>query len=235
MLPAMQIFLFIFAIALAITMWGRARYQKIYGQETGNTLSSGITGAELARRIVSRRGIEGVEVKKGRGLLPDFYSPEKRTITLAPEHFDGANFPSLALAAQQAGKAIQHHENHRPLLWRTGAIRWSVYTSIPILLIAVATLVLGLTKTLFPLTLLAWSMGAFWNMMTIPTELDAGERAKKQLDGLKAFRNLDERVGVERVMGACSTAYLDGMFTIGSWAGRTLLPWARGQVGDGEP
>ena len=168
-------------VALAITMWGRSRFQKIYGQEVGNSLPSGITGAELAKQIIRQRGIEDVSVKKGRGLIDDFYSPEKRQITLSSWHFNGTNFPSLALAAQQAGKAIQHHEGHRPLLWRTTAIRWTVYLSIPLLIIGLIALAMGMTKTILPIVLLAWSLIAFWNMATIPTELDAGERAKSSL------------------------------------------------------
>ncbi len=226
----MQIFLFIFAIALAITFWGRGRYVKIYGQETENRLPSGISGSELASKIIASRGIEGVTVARSRSLLDDFYSPEKKQITLAPCHFDGTNFSSLAIAAQQAGKAIQDHEGHRPLLWRTTAIRWTVYLSIPLTIIALATLVLGMTKTILPMVLLGWSIIAFWNVATVPTELDAGERAKKQLEKLNVFRNLDERVGVERVMGASSTAYLDGFFTVGSWVARTLMPWAKKSV-----
>ncbi|MEM9018018.1 MAG: zinc metallopeptidase [Verrucomicrobiota bacterium] len=223
----MQIFLFIFMIALALTMWGRARYLKIYGQETEQSLASGITGADLARQILQERGIEGVEVVMSRHLIDDFYSPETRKISLSPFHYEGTNLPSLAVAAQQAGKAIQHHEGHRPLLWRTTAIRWTVYLSIPLLVIGLVTLALGMTKTIFPLVLLIWSLIAFWNMATLPTELDAGERAKRQLEGLKAFRNLDERVGVERVMGAASAEYLDGLFTVGSWVARTIMPWVR--------
>lgn len=226
----MQIFLFIFAIALAITFWGRGRYVKIYGQETENRLPSKLSGSELAEKVLKARGIEGVTVARSRSLLDDFYYPEKKQITLSPFHFDGTNFSSLAVAAQQAGKAIQDFEGHRPLHWRTTAIRWTVYLSIPLTIIALATLVLGMTKTLLPIVLLGWSMIAFWNVATIPTELDAGERAKKQLEKLKVFRNLDERVGVERVMGAASTAYLDGFFTVGSWIARTLMPWAKKQV-----
>lgn len=226
----MQIFLFLFAIALAITLWGRGRYVKIYGQETGNRLPSNLSGSELAQKILQSRGIEGVSVTRSRGLLDDFYSPEKKEITLAPCHFDGTNFPALAVAAQQAGKAIQDYEGHRPLLWRTSVIRWTVYLSIPLTIMALFTLLLGMTKTIFPMVLLGWSLIAFWNVATVPTELDAGERAKKQLEKLKVFRNLDERVGVERVMGAASTAYIDGFFTVGSWIARTVMPWAKKQI-----
>jgi len=220
----MQIFLIVFMIALALTMWGRSRYLKIYGQESGNLIASGLTGARLAEGMMRYRGIEGVTVKRGRGLFDDFYPPENRQITLAPQHFAGSTFSALAMAAQQAGKAIQHFEGHRPLLWRTSVIRWTVYLSLPLFVIGALTLAIGLTKTIFPIVLLAWSAIAFWNVLTVPTELDAGSRARKELEGMRVFKNLDERVGVERVMGAASTAYIDGLSVVLSWAVRTVFP-----------
>ncbi|MEX2580360.1 MAG: zinc metallopeptidase [Verrucomicrobiales bacterium] len=226
----MQVFILVFMVALAITMWSRSRFQKIYDQETKYTIDSGITGARLAERILACRGIEGVSIVRSRGLLTDFYKPEKRQILLSPQHYGGSTFSALAMAAQQAGKAIQHHEGHRPLLWRNTAIRWTVYLSLPLLVVGLLALVLGMTKAILPLILLVWSLIAFWNLATVPTELDAGERAKRQLDKIKAFKNLDERVGVERVMGASSTAYIDGLSIVGSWFARTALPWARKQA-----
>ncbi len=225
----MQIFVLTFMIALALTMWGRSRFLKVYGQEVGNTISSGITGAELAEKILRHRGIEGVSIIRGRGILEDFYYPDKRQITLAAQHFSGSTFTALAMASQQAGKAIQHYEGHRPLLWRTSVIYWSVYLSLPLLFVGIFTLALGMTKTVFPLVLLVWSLIACWNIMTVPTELDAGARAKKHLEELRVFKNLDERVGVERVLGAASTAYIDGLSVIGSWIARHFLPWMRSQ------
>ncbi len=134
------------------------------------------------------------------------------------------------MAAQQAGKAIQHFEGHQPLLWRTSVIRWTVFLSFPLFFLGLIALLLGMTKTLLPMVLLAWSATAYWNFLTVPTELDAGSRAKKQLDELRVFKNLDERIGVERVMGAASTAYIDGISVVGSWAGRIFLPWIRKQM-----
>jgi len=221
----MQIFLLIFMVALALTMWSRSRFQKIYDQETRFTIDNGVTGAKLAERMLQRRGIEGVTIKRGYGVLMDFYNPEKKLITLAPQHYGGSTFAALGIAAQQAGKAIQHYEGHRPALWRGAVIRWTVFLSLPLLLLALFALVLGMTKTVFPLVLLAWSLLAFWNFATVPTELDAGERAKRQLENIRAFKNLDQRVGVERVMGASSTAYIDGLSVIGSWIGRMAIPF----------
>jgi len=98
-------------------------------------------------------------------------------------------------------------------------------------LAAAVTLALGMNKTLFPLTLLAWSLVVGWNLLTIPTELDAGERGKRVLSETGLLRTLDERVGVERVMGAAATAQLDGVAMLLAWARRKLLPWMRERMG----
>jgi Zn-dependent membrane protease YugP len=219
----MQIFLIVFAIALALTMWGRSRFLKVYGQESENIISSGITGAELAERILAHRGIGGVEIVTGRGIVEDYYYPEQKRITLAPQHYSGSSFCALAMAAQQAGKVIQHYEDHKPLFWRNSVIQWTVLLSAPLLVIGLITVLLGMTKTMFPLVLLAYAAIAFWNFLTVPTELDAGARAKKLMDEMHVFKNLDERVGVERVMGAASTANIDGLSVLGSWVARTFL------------
>ncbi|MEM7700122.1 MAG: zinc metallopeptidase [Verrucomicrobiota bacterium] len=215
----MQVFILVFALALGLTLWGRGRFQKIYRQERTQTLARSLTGAELARGVLRYRGIADVEVAKAHGLFADYYHPLKRRITLSPKHFRGEDFSSLAIAALQAGKAIQHHEKHRPLWWRNSAIRATVFLSLPLALAAALTAVAGFGKTLFPLMLLFWSVVAFWNVITIPTEIDAGERVKKQLEGMKVFRNLDERVGVERVIGAACTFYIDGILNVLSWLG----------------
>ena len=87
----MQFFIVPFFIAFALTLWGRNRYRKIYGQEVEFTLPSKITGAELVERILKNYGIEDVSVVKGRGVLEDFYAPEKKRVSLAPHHYDGIN------------------------------------------------------------------------------------------------------------------------------------------------
>ena len=226
----MQIFFLVFMVTLAITMWGRKRFRKIYDQETQYLISSQVTGAQLVEKILRARGIEGVTVKRARGLLTDFYHPEKKQISLAPQHYGGATFSALGVSANLAGHAIQHFEGHKPLFWRVSAIRATVFLSLPLIILSVGALVAGMNKTVLPAMLMIWAMIALSNIITIPTELDAGERAKRQLDRIKAFKNLDERVGVERVMGASSTMYIDGFFTVLSWLGSLMVPWMKKQM-----
>lgn len=225
----MQLVFLLFLIAIVGTMWGRTRFLKIYGQEATNLISSRVTGAELVETILKKRGVTGIAVARGGGLLPDFYDPSSRRLTLSPQHFGASTYSALAIAALQAGKAIQHFEGHRPLLWRNAAVKWAVYLTPGLVFAALVTLALGLGKTLFPMIVLAWCLLTFWNFLTVPTEIDAALRAQRELEDMRAFRNIDERVGVERVMGAASTANIDPVSLLGSWIARSLLPWLREQ------
>jgi Zn-dependent membrane protease YugP len=169
----MLIFPIVFAVILALSMWGRRRFRSIYEEERFHLLSNRRTGAELARKILAVRGIENVEVVKGRGLLMDFYDPDRKRLSLAPQHYGGATFTAHGIAANLAGHAIQDHEGHRPLQWRVSAIRSTVYLSVPLLFLAAVALLLGGAKTIFPALLMIWCMVVIANLATIPTELDA--------------------------------------------------------------
>ena len=85
----MQIFLLLFLVTLGLTMWTRGKYRKAYDEELKNVARSGLTGAQLARRILESRGIEVVEIVRGRGLLADSYDPGRKRISLAPQNFGG--------------------------------------------------------------------------------------------------------------------------------------------------
>ncbi len=210
----MQIFLIVFMVALAATFWARARFLKIYRQEIENVPRCGLTGEAYAQRLLATAGLPEVKVVKGRRMIADSYSPKHRRVELSREHFSGKNYSALAMAALQVGKAIQHAEGHRPLLWRLSAVRMTTYFSLPLVVLAILAALLGGSKTIFPLLLLLWSILALWNLITVPTELDAAERVKKIMSRTKILKGIDETVGVERVMGAASSAHVDGLYTL---------------------
>ena len=219
----MPYFLIVFLVTLAISMWGSRRFRRIYDEEIENTLHSRITGAELVRQILDLHDITDVEVVKGRGLLRDFYDPSKRRLVLSPQHYGGSSFSGLGVAAHEAGHVIQHVEGHRPLLWRVSAVKATVFFSLPLLVFGFLCVIIGMKSLGVMILTLAWPLMALSNILTIPVELDASQRVKKRLKKLQVFGNLDERVGVERVMDAASANYLDGIFSALSWL-RSLIP-----------
>lgn len=219
----MSYLLIIFLVTLAISMWGGRRFRRIYDEELENTLNSRITGAELVKEILENQGITDVEVTKSRGILRDFYDPTKRRLVLSPQHYGGSSFSGLGVAAHEAGHIIQHAEGHRPLLWRVSAVKATVFLSLPMLVFGLIFVIIGMKSIGLLLLTLVWPLMALSNILTIPVELDASQRVKKRLKNLSVFRNLDERVGVERVIDAASANYLDGISTLLSWL-KSLIP-----------
>ncbi|MDF1753416.1 MAG: zinc metallopeptidase [Verrucomicrobiales bacterium] len=220
----MQIFLILFAVTLGFTMWGRKKFRRVYDEELQNTIGSKITGAELARKILESKGITNIEIVKGKGILPDFYDPAKRRLTLSPQHFGGSSYSGLGVAAHEAGHIIQHVDGHRPLLWRVSAVKATVFLSLPVIAAGIFLIIMpGMKATGLALLALGWPLIAITNLITMPIEMDASERAKKRLGQLKVFKNLDERVGIERVIDAAGANYIDGVFTALSWI-RSIVP-----------
>ncbi|MGY8639550.1 MAG: zinc metallopeptidase [Verrucomicrobiales bacterium] len=219
------IFLVIFAVMLAVTMWARGRYRRIYDQELKNVVKLGITGSEVAERILRENGITDVKVVRGRGLLADFYDPEKKRLSLSPQHFNGSTYSAIGVAAHEVGHALQHKDGFRPLLWRVSAIKATMFLSLPLVMIGAVMIAFSLGQKGSMVLAIGWSVIALYNFATIPTEMDATERVKRILADLKPWRGLDEKVGIERVMNAACAIYIDGVFTVISWVGSLILPW----------
>ncbi|MCB1091220.1 MAG: zinc metallopeptidase [Verrucomicrobiae bacterium] len=221
----MQLFLLFFLLTLVTTMWAKGKYRKAYDEELKNIAASGLTGADLARMILQARGIEVVEIVRGKGLFADYYDPEHKRLFLAPQHYGGSTFTALGIAAHEAGHVLQHRDGHQPLQWRISAIRATIFLSLPIAALGLFMMIVpGMAKMGVYLLAFGWSLVAGYNLVTLPVELDASERARQVLDTIRPFRNLDERLGVERMMRAASAAYVDGVFTVISWLGSWFLP-----------
>jgi uncharacterized protein len=221
----MQIFLLFFLLTLVLTMWAKGKYRKAYDEELKTVVSSGITGADLARRILEARGIEVVEIVRGRGLFADFYDPERKRLTLAPQHYGGSTITALGIAAHEAGHVLQHREGHQPLHWRLSAIRATLYLSLPLAVLGLLMMIVpGMGKIGILVLSVGWSLVAGYNLITLPVEMDATQRSLQVLERLRPFRNIDERLGVERVMRSATAAHVDGVFTVISWLGSWLLP-----------
>ncbi|MEO0413935.1 MAG: zinc metallopeptidase [Verrucomicrobiota bacterium] len=216
--------LIVFAVVLALTMWARKRYQKVYDSELKHSARDGLTGAEMARRLLESKGIADVKVVCKTGVFADFYDPGKKQLSLAPQHYKGSTYAALGIAAHEAGHAIQQVEGYHPLHWRVSAVRATIFLSVPLIIVGAGMLALGMGRTGVMILVAVWPLIAVANLVTIPIELDASERAKKRLREVGAFQNLDERVGVEKMMTAAAAKYVDGIFSVLSWLA-SLIPW----------
>jgi len=217
----MPIFFLLFALALMVTFYGRSKFRLIYDEEMKNLSPSGLTGEALARKILDASGIDDVEIVKSAGLFADFYNPDRKRLSLAPQHFAGSTYAALGVAAHEVGHAIQQQAGYHPLKWRISAIKATMFLTLPAVVIGIVMVVL--TKSPFFLVI-SWTALLAYNLFTMPIELDASERSKEVLRKIKPFANYDERVGVGKVMRVAPSAYIEGFITTLSWVGSFVIP-----------
>lgn len=105
------------AFLLSLLAGGYVKLRFARGQQV--PLHAGITGAEVARRILRDQGITDVTVQEGEGFLSDHYSPMEKTLNLSPEVYNGVNAAAAGVAAHECGHALQHHVGSLSMWGRT--------------------------------------------------------------------------------------------------------------------
>ena len=111
MLPA----LILAGIASAKTKGTFKKYSRV-------AASSRLTGAQAARRMLDRNGLQHVQIHRARGFLSDHYNPANRSLNLSPDVHDSQSLSSIGVACHEAGHALQHAEGYAPLQWRSAMV-----------------------------------------------------------------------------------------------------------------
>ncbi|MEM7106288.1 MAG: zinc metallopeptidase [Bacteroidota bacterium] len=148
-------------------------------------ISAGITGAEVARRMLEHYGLYDVQVVEGRGVLTDHYNPRTKTISLSPEIYRGRTIASTAVAAHECGHAVQHAEAYQWLEMRSAIVplvQFSARAQQWVLIGAFAGVSAGLGNILLLACVFLFSITAFFSVITLPVEFDATKRGLAWLD-----------------------------------------------------
>ncbi|WP_207512110.1 zinc metallopeptidase [Longitalea luteola] len=141
-------------------------------------LSAGLTGREVAMKMLQENGIYDVKVVSTNGFLSDHYDPVSRTVNLSEDVYNGISVASAAVAAHECGHAVQHATAYQWLTLRSklvpvvmfssGIVQWILLFGVIMVNAFPALLLIGIV--LFGLTTL-------FSVITLPVELDASRRA----------------------------------------------------------
>jgi hypothetical protein len=191
-------------------------------------VSSGLSGSEVAARILQRLGIRDVEISEGEGMLGDHYDPTQKRLVLSPDNYHGRTPAALGVAAHECGHAIQHAQAYAPLHWRMAAVGITNYANHVVTFLPLIGLFTGLisprTGALFMAG--AWGIIMLFNLVTLPVEFDASRRAKVELAGFIAPG--EEALGVKRVLDAAAWTYVAAFITSLAYFLWHLLPLLTG-------
>jgi len=172
------------------------------------------TGGELARHLLSKLGLEHVQLTVTES--GDHYDPIARRVALTESVHDGRSLTAVVVAAHEVGHALQHHCGYQPLLWRTrlaGIAQWAerfgsiVLVTMPVLAAVTRVPAVGAVQLLAGIAILG--VPVLLHLITLPVELDASFR--RALPLLRAGY-LEERdlPAARRILGACAMTYVAG-------------------------
>ena len=200
---------FLFALpALLLGMWAQFKIQSAYKKYSQVHTTNGMTGAEVARRILDNNQLEEVKIEQVGGTLSDHYDPTKRILRLSQGVFSSNSVAAAGVAAHESGHAIQHKENYGPLKLRSLMVPTVQIGSWIGPIIFIAGLLLA-SDSMALIGLILFAATAIFAIVTIPVEMDASKRAKASLasSGI-AYGN--EIEGVSQVLDAAALTYIAG-------------------------
>jgi Zn-dependent membrane protease YugP len=170
-------------------------------------VADGLTGAEVARQILDRNGLQNVPVETSPGgPLSDHYDPRKRSVHLSEPVYGGRAVASTAIAAHEVGHAIQHAKAYAPFRLRSAmfpAVSFASSAWIFLLLIGAFAQITGLVT--FAIVLFA--VVVLFQLVTLPVEFDASRRALAQI-GDMGLVTAGESQGARKVLTAAAMTYV---------------------------
>ncbi|WP_304065282.1 zinc metallopeptidase [Pedobacter glucosidilyticus] len=184
----MGLILFIgIAIISFIVQW---RFKSKFKQYSEIALSSALSGAEIARKMLADHGINDVEIISVDGQLTDHYNPADRTVNLSPDVYHGRSIAAAAVAAHECGHAVQHARAYSWLQFRSAMVPVvSVASNLVqwVLLIGVMLMAFGNNPIVLAVGVGALAILTVFSFVTLPVEFDASKRALVWLQSNKGI------------------------------------------------
>jgi Zn-dependent membrane protease YugP len=171
----MIVSLIFLGISMLVSLALKSKFKK-YSQVP---LSSGLSGREIAEKMLRESGIYDVKVTSVEGFLSDHYNPVNKTVNFSPEVYTGTSVSAAAVAAHECGHAVQHATAYNWLMLRSKlvpAVQVSSSLVNWVLLIGVVMASSGNT-TLLLIGIIIFALTVLFSLVTLPVEFDASRRA----------------------------------------------------------
>ena len=198
--------LILFIIPLVIILAAQALVSKTYDKYKIVKNKRGLTGFDVARKILDNNGLGSIKIVETKNYLGDHYDPRRRVIKLSSEVYHNDSIASLSIAAHECGHAIQHKNKYLFMLIRSFLVPIVNLTS----KLGYVVLFIGFFASIFDLALIGLillSGTLLFQLVTLPVEFDASNRAKKILRKEHAITDY-ELPKVSAMLNAAAMTYI---------------------------
>lgn len=186
----------------------QARLDAVFNKYSKVLSPGGMTGREIAEKMLRDHGIRDVRVVSVRGRLTDHYNPTDKTLNLSESVYNHNSVSAAAVAAHECGHAIQHAQGYAPLKLRSALVPVvQVSSMLSQLVIIAGILLINVIPGLYWLGIAMFAMIFIFSLVTLPVEYNASSRALSWLER-------SNTLSASEVNGASITL---------KWAARTYL------------
>jgi Zn-dependent membrane protease YugP len=195
------------APALLLGFWAQARVRSAYA--TAEQVPAPMTGAAAARYVLDSAGLQNVAIEPVEGYLSDHYDPREKVLRLSPHVYQARSMAAVGIAAHEAGHALQDAKQYAPLVIRNAVVPVASFGGGISMILIMLGLFISSLAVLVPIGIVAYSTVVFFQLINLPVEFDASNRAKAQLDALGVVPAQDQQY-VRQVLNAAAWTYVAG-------------------------
>ncbi len=215
----------VIGVGFALSLWASGRVRSTFAHYQRFTTRSGMSGADVARRILADNGILDVRVERVPGNLTDHYDPRSKVLRLSQAVHDGRDMAAFGVAAHEVGHAIQHARAYAPLKFRSAWVPMANLGSGLSMAVIFGAVLLGgvesvLGRDLAILGVSLFALTTVFTLVTLPVEFDASRRALQALAS-GGYASQEEVQGARKVLNAAALTYVAAAVT----SLLTLLYW----------
>ncbi|MEO8591363.1 MAG: zinc metallopeptidase [Flavobacteriales bacterium] len=165
-------------VVMLISMLVSQQLKSRFAKYSHIPLSNGMSGREIAERMLADHGIQGVRVVNVQGQLTDHYNPATRTVNLSESVYNGRNAAAAAVAAHECGHAVQHATAYRWLDLRSKLVPVvSVTSNVVQWVLLGGILLINTFPQLLLIGIIMFTSITLFSLITLPVEYDASNRA----------------------------------------------------------
>ena len=170
-------------------------------------LVNGLSGKQIAEKMLRENGIYDVQVTASQGFLSDHYNPMNKTVNLSPEVYNGTSISAAAVAAHECGHAVQHATAYSWLMMRSRLVPVVQITStfVNIILLVGVLLALSGRPELLLIGIVIMAVTVIFTLITLPVEFDASKRALAWLERTNITNSTEYPMAKDALKWAATT------------------------------
>lgn len=193
-------------IGFIVVIWAQVKVTGTYKKYKDIKNDKGLSGSEVARRILDSNNLSNIYVVEVKGELTDHYDPNRKVIRLSHDIFHGESIAAISVAAHECGHAIQHKTGYTPMKIRSMLVPVVNIVTYLGYIVMFISLFAGMTGY-FAASIIMLVMALLFQLITLPVEFDASKRAGEQLTKL-GISDTREAESVKSMLSAAAMTYV---------------------------